>query len=180
MTHDLLISSAVGISAALATYLLRRKQSQNTHTSTGVAVFSKHGINHGFVTIVQIAPGVCEVRCNLRALPAGYHGLHVHEHGDLRDGCASAGAHFNPYNAPHGGPIGSERHKGDFGNVYILDDGTCADRIVTHVNLHSIIGRTLMIHEGKDDLGASANSESLKTGNAGHRMLCSVIGRLDD
>ncbi|KAF1740079.1 hypothetical protein MXB_139 [Myxobolus squamalis] len=41
---------------------------------------------------------------------------------------------------------------------------------------HSIIGRALMIHEKKDDLGLGRDKESTLTGNAGSRIGCSVIG----
>ena len=32
------------------------------------------------------------------------HGFHVHEHGDLGDGCKDAGGHFNPDGVDHAGP----------------------------------------------------------------------------
>lgn len=34
---------------------------------------------------------------NVTGLSAGLHGFHVHEKGDLREGCGSAGLHFNPF-----------------------------------------------------------------------------------
>jgi len=40
----------------------------------------------------------------------------------------------------------------------------------------SIIGRSIVIHDGIDDLGLGGNMESLKTGNAGGRMVCAIIG----
>jgi Cu-Zn family superoxide dismutase len=40
----------------------------------------------------------------------------------------------------------------------------------------NIIGRGLIIHADKDDCGQGGNLESLKTGNAGKRIACAVIG----
>ena len=37
------------------------------------------------------------VKGNLTDLPPGKHGLHVHQSGDLRQGCDKLGSHFNPY-----------------------------------------------------------------------------------
>ena len=41
----------------------------------------------------------------------------------------------------------------------------------------SIIGRSIVIHENKDDLGLGNNKESKKTGNAGKRIACAIIGQ---
>jgi len=39
-----------------------------------------------------------------------------------------------------------------------------------------IVGRMIIVHKDRDDLGLGGDAESLKTGNAGKRMACGVIG----
>ena len=36
------------------------------------------------------------IRGLIKGLEPGEHGFHIHEFGDLSDGCASAGGHYNP------------------------------------------------------------------------------------
>ena len=109
------------------------------------------------------------------------HGFHIHEAGDLTDNCMGACGHFNPYNKNHGGPELSERHVGDLGNIKFDNKGVCnmilEDKLVklrgTKAN---VIGRSIVIHSKEDDLGLGGNEDSLKTGNAGKRLTCAVIG----
>jgi len=109
------------------------------------------------------------------------HGFHVHEAGDLTDKCTSMCAHFNPYKKNHGCPGLKERHVGDLGNLVADNKGNANyifydDVIKLRGTKCNIIGRGLIIHEDEDDCGQGNNPDSLKTGNAGKRIACAVIG----
>ena len=119
---------------------------------------------------------------NLKGLnPNSLHGFHVHEAGDLTDKCTSMCSHFNPYGNTHGCPGMRERHVGDLGNITTNNKGeakyTFYDNIIKLRGYKAnIIGRGVIIHKDEDDCGKGGNSESLKTGNAGKRIACAVIG----
>ncbi|KAI9828285.1 MAG: hypothetical protein M1819_006623 [Sarea resinae] len=107
-------------------------------------------------------------------------GLHVHQFGDNTNGCTSAGPHFNPHSKTHGAPTDEERHVGDLGNFKFdgqgNSTGTTTDKLVKLIGPESVLGRTVVVHAGTDDLGKGGNEESKKTGNAGPRPACGVIG----
>lgn len=124
------------------------------------------------------------INYNIQYLPNGYHGLHIHKYGDLTEGCKTAGPHFNTYKKNiHGGPKTKIKHNGDLGNIYNITPTTSGTKIVSSKilnlnksNKNSIIGRSIIVHKDRDDLGRGGNLESLKTGNAGARLACGVIG----
>ena len=108
------------------------------------------------------------------------HGFHIHESGDLTDGCMSACAHYNPLVKKHGGRESLERHIGDLGNLEGDINGNCEfsfnDELVKLSGDYSVIGRSIIIHEDEDDLGLGNKEDSLTTGHAGKRVVCGVIG----
>lgn len=116
----------------------------------------------------------------VKGLKKGKHGFHIHESGNLTEGCKSLCSHFNPHNKNHGGPNDKERHVGDLGNIVADSKGIAKfsmyDNLVKLSGKYSVIGRSMIIHEDEDDLGKGGNEESLKTGNAGKRIACGIIG----
>ena len=46
----------------------------------------------------------CKITAEFTGLPEGLHGFHIHEFGDLSDGCMTAGPHYNPFGKTHGAP----------------------------------------------------------------------------
>jgi superoxide dismutase, Cu-Zn family len=117
---------------------------------------------------------------DVKGLKPGKHGFHVHEAGDLSEGCSSCCAHYNPYDKKHGGPKDTKRHVGDLGNITALKNGEArvdiVDSLIKLRGKYSVIGRSLVVHEDEDDLGLGDHDDSKTTGHAGARVACGVIG----
>ncbi|XP_028171973.1 superoxide dismutase [Cu-Zn]-like [Ostrinia nubilalis] len=137
---------------------------------------------HGTINFNEVEGGKVRVQGTITGMPAGEYGFHVHEKGDVSGGCATAGAHFNPEKVDHGHPNDKVRHVGDLGNVRFNEQGVAdIDFVDSQISLrgaHSIIGRAVVLHEKADDFGRSDHPDSRKTGNAGGRVACGVIGIL--
>ncbi|XP_008284854.1 extracellular superoxide dismutase [Cu-Zn] [Stegastes partitus] len=98
--------------------------------------------------------------------------VHIHQYGDLSQGCDSTGGHYNPYDVHH------PNHPGDFGN-FEAQQGKISAMIESNATLFgslSVIGRAVVIHEKIDDLGRGGDAGSLLHGNAGRRLGCCIIG----
>lgn len=133
-------------------------------------------------------PTVIQINLNCPSLPSGsYHGIHIHTCGDLTQGCTSACDHFNPYDQLHGSSElhGKRRHVGDLINNIIIDKNHNSTDVFRDnlVKLFgplstSVIGRSVVVHADADNCGIDRNvdKESAKTGKAGKRIACAVIG----
>ena len=71
----------------------------------------------GVVKYTQVEGEKVKVHAEIKGLTPGLHGFHIHQYGNLTEGCKTAGPHYNPFGKEHGGPDMEERHVGDLGNV---------------------------------------------------------------
>ena len=132
----------------------------------------------GTATFTEDAAGV-QIMVQATGLPAGEHGIHIHEVGrcDPPD-FVSAGAHYNPSAKQHGLQNPEGPHEGDLPNLMAAEDGTATysatNPRVTLLpdNLTSLFperGTALVIHAGPDDQTTDP------AGNSGGRIACGVI-----
>jgi len=123
-------------------------------------------------------------RLNLRViaagLPAGEHGIHLHEVGDCSaSDFTSAGGHIGKDSASHGMDNPDGPQAGDLHNLVVADDGTVDQTLVTRVLLQGDRGKrpklldadgsAIVIHENPDD------QVSQPIGGSGARIACAVV-----
>jgi Cu-Zn family superoxide dismutase len=145
------------------------------------------------------------VEINLKNLPNGIHGIHIHEKDIPKEYlgksnlpnlniCKQLGGHFNPFNVNHGSyNLNTIRHVGDLvNNINVKNNEVYLTYMDSLISLYPgktcIINRSVVIHKDKDDEGIPGmiakyygkklnkkEEESLKTGNAGNRIACGNI-----
>ncbi|XP_008319055.2 copper chaperone for superoxide dismutase [Cynoglossus semilaevis] len=143
-----------------------------------VAMLAGVGNVQGVVRFLQLSQERCLIDGTIDGLEPGHHGLHVHTLGDLTQDCNSCGEHYNPFGRQHGGPGDSERHVGDLGNITAGPDGRASFRLEdTLLKVWDVIGRSLVVDAGEDDLGRGCHPLSRQTGNSGERLACGIIAR---
>ena len=134
------------------------KKPCNSKDCSGIAVLAEN--NNGVKGIVKFKEernGV-KIKYDITGLDDGEHGFHIHQYGDLTDGCTSACSHFNPYNSTHGGLHSKIRHLGDLGNIFSKNNISKGSMFARNISLSScdetsILGRMIIVHKDKDDLG---------------------------
>ena len=134
----------------------------------------------GTVRILETAYGL-EFSPNLKQLPPGLHGFHLHEKPSCapgsKDGAPAAaldaGGHFDPKGSgKHGEPWG-DGHLGDLPALYVATDGTATYPVLAPrlKALGEVRGRSLMVHAGADNHA----DQPLPLGGGGARMACGII-----
>ncbi|XP_062892685.1 copper chaperone for superoxide dismutase-like [Mobula hypostoma] len=145
---------------------------------TAVAMLGPEGPVSGVVRFLQLTEQQCVIEGTVDGLSPGPHGLHVNEFGDVSNSCLSCGGHYNPGNSRHGGPKDAERHIGDLGNIHANEQGRATFRIQDdRLKVWDIIGRSVVVASGEDDLGRGRHPLSHVTGNSGEGLVCGIIAR---
>jgi Cu-Zn family superoxide dismutase len=132
----------------------------------------------GTVEVTEQTGGVKVVVNVTGVKAAGPVGIHVHEGATCSaPDFESAGAHFNPSGAQHACPPTTPRHAGDLGNIEIAAGGEGhldleTDLLTVVEGPASVVGRAIVLHDGKDDCSTQPS------GDSGNRLACGVFERV--
>ncbi len=137
------------------------------------------GESAGTVTVTESKYGLV-FSPELKGLPPGLHGFHVHENPSCmpaeKDGKAvpalAAGGHYDPAKTgKHGFPWG-DGHLGDLPPLYVNADGIADQPVLApRLKLSDLPGHSLMVHAGGDNHA----DHPAPLGGGGARMVCGVI-----
>ena len=131
------------------------------------------GLDAGRASATEVAGGI-RYTLDVKGLPAGTHGAHVHTVGRC-DGpdFTTAGSHWNPTATKHGTMNPQGPHEGDLPNLIVGTDGRGTLGITvpgaTMAGLLDADGSAIVVHAGPDDLMTDPS------GNSGGRIACGVF-----
>ncbi|MGL4725203.1 MAG: superoxide dismutase [Cu-Zn] SodC [Scandinavium sp.] len=166
--------------ALLTLAISTRAFAASTEVEMNLVTSQAVGQSIGTVKITETDKGL-EFAPDLKALPPGEHGFHVHTNGScqpaLKDGKATAaeaaGGHLDPdHTGKHEGPTGMG-HLGDLPLLVVAQDGKATQPVLAPrlKKLDEVEGKALMIHVGGDNL----SDQPKPLGGGGARFACGVI-----
>jgi len=144
-------------------------------------VANASGASLGVLQFIPTSAGV-RIKGELKSLPAGTHGIHIHTVGKCdAPAFTTAGGHFNPASTKHGLKNPAGPHAGDMENITAESDGEAdVDLTTTRITLDAAAGTgifdtdgaAIVVHATTDDQTTDPS------GNSGARIACGVIQHL--
>lgn len=134
----------------------------------------------GTVRVTEKAGGGVTFSPDLKGLPPGSHGFHVHEFANCgakeKDGKMSAGelagGHWDPDKRGKHGKPGGDGHRGDLPPLQVSGDGSAKQAIqAPGLKLADLRNKALVIHAGGDN----HSDQPKPNGGGGDRIACGVI-----
>lgn len=169
---------------ALAPAIFPAPLAAAAHEAASAELRTADGAHAGEVRFEQVEHGVV-IEADLRGLPEGGHGFHIHERGACdAPGFKSAGGHFAPQNKKHGYDAPGGYHAGDLPNIYAGADGSAHAAFFSplislapnegngQMTAHPLLdrnGSAIIIHAQADDYRATPADST------GARIACGVI-----
>jgi Cu-Zn family superoxide dismutase len=158
-------------------FISSMKDNMKDHSVTAICWMNMG--DNGYVTFEQLQDKTI-IRCFLKNLSPGDHGMHIHNSGNiLKTDCSKVCDHYNPFGKEHGALNSPNAHVGDLGNIHVQQDGQCFQVIESlYVRLtgpYPVMGRSLIIHKDADDLGLGNYPDSKKSGHSGDKISCGAI-----
>ena len=169
------ISLVAAAATALSAFAIGACSTSIMSAGTGpkqtFSLTANDGTARGTITVLEQG-GQATLTVTAAGLPAGTHGVHLHEKG-LCQGpkFTSAGGHWNPTARKHGRDNPAGAHLGDLPNLEIAasGQGTATFSIVSTAAMADADGTALVVHAKADDYRTDPS------GNSGDRIACAVI-----
>lgn len=169
--------------AGAASLLMLASVSHAAQLTVTMNAISAEGIGAaiGRVILTDTRRGLL-VEPDLRGLPTGTHGFHVHEKPDCGAAAGpdgrpaaglAAGGHYDPgKTGKHRGPHAMDGHLGDLPVLVVDTDGTAKLPVLaSRLKVRDLRGRALMIHAGADNYA----DDPAPLGGGGARIACGVF-----
>jgi superoxide dismutase, Cu-Zn family len=168
----LTVLSLMGIMAATVGY--SHSVDSAVNQTVNVDMINAQGQSVGQAILTQLEQGV-SIKANLRNIPTGWHGFHIHAIGQCTPpDFKSAGDHFNPSHKYHGFKAHQGPHRGDLPNIYVGDNGELntelvTDKVTLNKGPRALLdkdGFSLVLHAKPDDYTTQPS------GDSGGRIVC--------
>jgi Cu-Zn family superoxide dismutase len=172
---------SIGLGVIIAATAAAQSPTGTTGTAAMAAAFLKDASGRavGQARLQQTPHGVL-LRLELKNATPGIHALHLHDVGACdAPSFESAGGHFAPDGREHGFLDPKGPHAGDLPNIHVpstteLEVEYLIGNVTLDAGPRSLFdadGSAIVIHAGPDDYASEP------AGDAGHRLVCGVIGR---